>query len=216
MVEVINTLIGSYNELVNVLPQNLKILPPLFFISITIALYSLFIWFFYRLLARKDVLKLNLAKYNRYKHSGLAKFLGIILYIIQFMIISPIAIFFWFAILSVFLIILAKEIEVGTVILICAGLISAIRITAYFHEDLSKDLAKMIPFTLLGVVILTPSFLEIGTSINRILEVPQFFNNALYYLLFIIALEIILRLLYLPFAVVSSKYETDIEEEQDK
>ncbi len=194
----------AYNAIVGVLPENLKILPPLFFISVTIALYSLFIWFFYRFLARRDVLKIDLAQYNHYKYAGLVKFLAVFFYIIKYMIFSPIAIFLWFSVLSIFLIVLAKEIEVGTVILICASLISAIRITAYFNEDLSKDLAKMIPFTLLGVAILTPSFINVSTSIERVTQIPLFFETAIYYFLFIVGLETILRLFYLPFEVIES------------
>ena len=138
----VENITGSYNELISMLPANFKIFPPLFFIAIIIAFYAIFIWLFYRFLARKDVLKLNLEKYNEYKHSGILKFFRTLLYIVQFVIIAPIAIFLWFAILCIFLIVLANNLEVGTVILICAALISAIRITAYFKEDLSKDLAK--------------------------------------------------------------------------
>ena len=198
-------LVGSYNDLVGALPDNLKILPPLFFIAITIALYGLFVWFFYRFLSKRDVIKLKLKEYNDRKHPVLIKFFAVLFYIVRFMIVSPIAIFFWFTVLSVFLIILAKEIEVGTVILICASLISAIRITAYFNEDLSRDLAKLFPFTLLAVAVVTPNFINLDTSISRIAQVPLFLNNALYYFLFIVALETILRLAFLPFAVAHSK-----------
>jgi hypothetical protein len=199
--------LDAYNGLLESLPENLRILPPLFFIAVIIALYSLFIWFFYRLLARRDVLKLNLAQYNTQKHSGWVKFFATLLYIVEFIIIAPIAVFFWFAVLSICLIILAKEIEVGTVILICAALISAIRITAYFKEDLSKDLAKMVPFTLLGVTILTPSFIDVQTSISRVTQVPLFFSHALYYFLFIVCLETVLRLFFLLMEVAVSMKE---------
>jgi hypothetical protein len=196
-----DSLFGTYESILHMLPENLRIIPPLFLVAIAIAIYSIFIWFFYRFLSRRDVLKLNLAKYNTYKHSGVIKFFRVLFYIIEFIIISPVAIFFWFAILSIFMIVLAKGIEVGTIILICAALISAIRITSYFNEDLSRDLSKMVPFTLLGVTLLTPNFLDIETSIARVAEISLFFNNAIYYLLFIIALETLLRLFYLPFNV---------------
>lgn len=211
-----SSFIESYNNLVSLFPEHLKIIPPLFFIAATIALYSLFIFFFYRFLAKRDVLKLHLSEYNIYKHSFLIKAFAVIFYIIEFIIITPIVIFFWFAILAIFLILLAKELEVGTIILVCAALISAIRITAYFKEDLSRDLAKMIPFTLLGVAVLTPGFLDLGTSIARMGDLPLFFNNAIYYLLFISGLEIVLRLFYLPFAIAGSKQEETTEEVKKK
>jgi hypothetical protein len=151
------------------------------------------------------MLKLNLKKYNVYKHSGLVKIFAVLFYILEFMIIAPIVIFFWFAVLSIFLIILAKELEVETAILIVAAIISAVRITAYFNEDLSRELAKLFPLTLLAVVVLTPGLLDIGTNIDRFSQIILFFNNAIYYFLFIVALEVILRLIYLPSAVVHSE-----------
>jgi len=200
---------GFYNGLVATLPESLKFIPALFFISVSIALYSIFIWVFYRFLAEKDVLKLDLKKYNVYKHEALVKFFRVFLYIIEFIIISPIVIFIWFSIFSIFIIILAKELEVGSVILICAALISAIRICAYFKEELSRDIAKLIPLTLLGVAILTPGFIEIETHIDRILQISSFFDNAVYYFVFIIILEVVLRLLYIPVLWIKSNKEDD-------
>jgi hypothetical protein len=195
--EIMEGIINFYDQLVNLMPKNFEFAPSLFLITIIIAGYGLFILFFYRFLSSRDVIKLKLSPYNTAKHAGLKKFIAIVFYLIEFIIITPIAIFFWFAIISIFLIVLTKEIEVGTVIFICAGLISAIRITAYFSEDLSKDLAKMIPFTLLGVVILNHNFIDIITIIERISKIPLFFNNIIYYLIFIVLLEVILRLFYL-------------------
>jgi len=205
--------VEGYSNLVNIIPNNFKIIPPLFIISVVIAVYGMFVWVFYRFLARRDVLKLNLQKYNKYKHSGLMKTVRTILYILEFMIISPIAIFFWFAGLSVMMIVLAKEMAVGTIILICAALISAVRIVSYLNEDASKELAKLIPLTLLGIVLLSPTILNIETSIERISQVPLFLDTSLYYFLFIFCLEIVLRLFLLPVQILSSvKVEEDAQE----
>lgn len=201
---VTNQFLEFYSGIVNLLPDHLKILPPLFIIALIIAIYSVFTWYFYRSLAQRDILKLNLARYNTSKHPVLIKLLVIFFYTLEYIIIAPIAILIWFSIFSVVFILLAKEIKVGTVILISAALIAAVRITAYFSQDLSKDLAKMFPFTLLGVVILTPGFFNMDTSIVRILEVPLFFREATYYFIFIVALEILLRMSYIPVAFIKS------------
>ena len=37
-------------------------------------------------------------------------------------------------------------------------LVVAIRFTAYYSEDLSKDVAKMLPFAILGLVVVNPTF----------------------------------------------------------
>lgn len=203
----VESMSGFYNGLVAAFPESLKFIPALFFISVSIALYSIFIWIFYRFLAEKDVLKLDLKKYNVYKHEALVKFFRVLFYTIEFIIISPIVIFIWFSIFSIFIIILAKELEVGSVILICAALISAIRICAYFKEELSRDIAKLIPLTLLGVAILTPGFIEIETHIDRIVQVSSFFDHAVYYFIFIVILEVVLRLLYIPVLWIKSNKE---------
>lgn len=196
---IIDILTNSYEEFVNLMPVELRIMPPLFLISMGIVFYSLFIWFFYRFLARRDLLKLNLSKYDKEEFANEKKFLAILLYILEFIIITPLVIFIWFGILSMFLIIFAKELDVGTIMLICTALISAVRITAYFKEELSKDLAKLIPLTLIAVIISTPNFFNFTTTIDRITQLPLFFNTAFYYLLFIFIWEILLRLLSLFF-----------------
>lgn len=196
-----------YNDFVLAMPENLKMIPPIFFIAITLTIYSIFIWYFYRFLARRDVLKLNLKKYNVYKHDALIKFFAVLFYIAEFLVVGPIVIFFWFTILSFSFIILAKELDVGTVMLICAALISAIRITSYFNEGLAKELAKMVPFTMIAVVITTPDFWDLSTTISRISQLPVFFANSLYYLLFIFILESLLRLFFLPLQIAASVKE---------
>ncbi|MCK9569231.1 hypothetical protein M0R72_09860 [Candidatus Pacearchaeota archaeon] len=193
-----------YNDFILAMPPNLKMIPPVFFIAITLTIYSIFIWYFYRFLARRDVLKLNLKKYNVYKHDALIKFFAVLFYIAEFLIVGPIVIFFWFTILSLSFIILAKDLEIGTVMLICAALISAIRITSYFNEGLAKELAKMVPFTMIAVVITTPDFWDLSTMIGRISQIPDFFTNSLYYLLFIFMLELVLRIFFLPMQIAVS------------
>jgi hypothetical protein len=193
-----------YQKLISIMPEHLKIIPPVFFIAITLTIYSIFVWFFYRLLARRDVIGLNLRKYNKDRDGAIKKFFAVLFYIIEFIIIGPVVIFFWFAVLSIFFIVLAKELEVGTVMLICAALISAIRVTSYFNENLSKDLAKMVPFTMIAVVLTTPDFWNISEMIGRIAQIPTFFNEAIYYLFFILVLESFLRIIFLPIQIAAS------------
>ena len=47
------------------------------------------------------------------------------------------------------------------------GLVAATRITAYYNEDLSRDMAKTIPFALLGIMIID------YTSVNMQLRVQD-------------------------------------------
>jgi len=204
---VASVLVNSYTGLVNALPPDYKILPPLAVLTLLIAVYAIFVWIFYRFLARRDLLKIDLSKYNVFEHAGAIKFFAVILYIIEFVIILPFIVIFWFSVLSILLIVLAKEQPVGTILIISAAIVTAVRITSYYKEDLSRDLAKMFPFTLLGIAILTPGFFDIESTLVRVSQIPEIFNNIFLFSLFIIVLEVILRLLY-----ISSGSSNKVEE----
>ena len=77
--------------------------------------------------------------------------------------------------------------------------------TAYYNEDLSKDLAKLVPFTLLGVSIINPHFFDVGRIISQVSEIPQFATQIVSYLLFIVALEIVLRIFEFAFSIFNLK-----------
>jgi len=67
---------------------------------------------------------------------------------------------------------LNKGLEPSLILLVSAAIIGAVRISSYYNEDLSRELAKFLPLTLLAA---------------------NFFSNALHYLVFIVAIEILLR-----------------------
>lgn len=187
--------VDIYNSVVNYIPKDYHTFLVLGFYIVLIAIYAIFIWKFYRFLARRDIIKLDLRKYNT-SHPGLRKFIATLLFLLEYIIILPFLIFFWFVILALFLLLLAKNQALGNIILISAAVIGATRITSYISEDLSKDLAKMLPFTLLGIFLIDPSFFSVGDFIARLYDIPSLFQHILLYLIFIFALEIILRGLF--------------------
>jgi len=90
---------------------------------------------------------------------------------------------------------LAEGITLETTLFISAALVAAVRATSYVSEDLAKDLAKMIPFTLLAIAITKPGFFDVTSLFSRILEISTLFSNILSYLGFIIVFELIMRML---------------------
>jgi len=158
-----------------------------------IAIYAVFIFYFYRFLAKKNLIELNLSKYNTYQAGTLFKIIAVIFYIIEYIIILPIITFFWFAVLTILLFLLAEGLDLQTVILISAALIASVRVTSYISELLSQDLAKMLPFTLLGVALTKPTFFEFSTHVARIQEIPTLFTSIIIYLGFIMIVELIMR-----------------------
>ncbi|MBT6690626.1 hypothetical protein HN903_01490 [archaeon] len=164
------------------------------FFTAVIVIYSIFVFYFYRFLANKNIIELNLNQYNQYSNPALVKIFAAFLYIIEYLILLPILTFFWFSVLSILILILAKGLPVPTVLLISAALVTAVRITSYVNEDLAKDLAKMVPFTLLAIAITTAGFFDMSIFFYRLAEIPQLFSNIPYYLLFIVGIELIMRI----------------------
>ena len=114
--------------------------------------------------------------------------------------------------------------KVLTIPLISATVIAAIRMASYYKENLSQEIAKILPFTLLAISVLNPSFfLEtqyLGRVINQLIQIPSFFSNIAYYLIFIIILEIILRLFEFVFSLFKlekapKKVKKEIPEEEE-
>jgi len=168
---------------------------PLVLFVIGIVAYAVFIFRFYRFVARKEVFSLNLHQYSASFGGFLKTVFSSLIYVIKYIIFFPLLIFFWFGTLSLLLAFLAKDHDVSRILLLSMSLVASIRVTAYYNEDLSKDLAKMIPFALLGVFLVDMSYFSIDNSIRTIQQLPAMWKQLTYYLLFTIALEFVLRVL---------------------
>jgi hypothetical protein len=198
-------------KILNIVSSDTNSVLTLTFFAAVIVIYSVFVFYFYRFLARKNIIKLNLNQYNQYSNRVAVKLFAVALYILEYIILLPIFTFFWFAILAILTLILAKGITVPTILLISAALVAAVRVTSYVSEDLAKDLAKMLPFTLLAIAITTAGFFNIESLLQRISEIPTLFSNIPYYLLFIVAIELIMRIADLLYSLIQSTQVTEEE-----
>lgn len=169
-------------------------LRPLVFFVIGMAIYAIFIFNFYRFMGRKDIFQLNVEKFEQSKYRSLRILLHLVFYIGKYLIMFPIVAFAWFIILTILLTFLAKNRSVDSILLVAMAVLSAIRVTAYYNEDLSKDLAKMLPFALLGVFLIDFSYFSIPASLDALQQTSAQFNSIVYYLGFVIGLEFILRI----------------------
>lgn len=166
--------------------------------TIGIFFYVVFIWFFYRILSKRDLFKLDLSKYeipgvkwNRTKKAG-----SVFLYILKYGIAFPFYVGFWFAVLSVLMFVMTKDVPVRQIILISITLVSAVRIISYLNEDLSRDLAKLVPFALLAIFLIDPNFFSWGLLMERLAAMSSMGWEILQFLSFCIMLEWALRILY--------------------
>ena len=190
-------------ELINVtgaiLPtkENLTlVLKPLVMFIIGIVIYAVFIFKFYRFVAKKDIFKLDWQKHNRGEASLFTKLMGGVLYVLEYIVLFPVFTFFWFVVFAALLTFMVKQQAIQNILLISMAIIAAIRMTAYYNEDLSKDLAKMLPFALLGVFIVDLNFFSFSGSIVMLKKLFGLWDLMIYYLVFVVVLEIILRLFH--------------------
>lgn len=167
----------------------------LLYLGILIAIYSVLIYHFYRYVARRDCFKKREYKYS--------KLISTLKYLFLFPFIAVI----FFLGFSLMLLFLAKDLNVDIVLSTAFAVILAIRITSYYTGDLPKDVAKMLPFALLGVFLVSPSFFEIKDITARVNKIPELINVALSFIIFIIITEWILRFILTVKHAVFKKIE---------
>jgi hypothetical protein len=174
------------------LAEAIDVLKPLAVLVGEMLVYALFIFVFYRFLARRDIVTPNLEKFNR---AG-TKFLRAIFYVIQHALLFPVIIMGWFAVLVLILSLLGQDQTPGNILLVSIALVSTIRATAYYSEDLSRDLAKMLPFAVLGLFLVSKSYLSLDISSGALRELDDHWRVIVYYLVFAVVLEFVLRIGY--------------------
>jgi hypothetical protein len=191
---------GIYTWVRNVFPvwsHNIIILFSLIFL---VVIYSVIIWKGYRFLSKKNLLNLNLTKYNNYQHPFFERVFEGLLYFLEYIVISPFVIFGAFVMLTLMLIFLNEGLSIAGILLVSAIIIASIRATSYYNEDLSKELAKMFPFLVLAVSFLNPKFFDLERIIFTFQELPSLLSQVGIYLLFIVLFEVMLRFFYFLFS----------------
>ena len=89
-------LLSAYKALIAAVPPVVQSFILFFGISLFIVLFAFLIWKFYKSLARKNILALNLKKYNSSKHPFFTKLLAGTFFTIEYVLVAPIVIFLWF------------------------------------------------------------------------------------------------------------------------
>ena len=139
--------------------------------------------------------ELDLSRYEESRFRPVRAFLHLVMYVAKYIVLFPCFAFFWFAVLTVMLTFLSKEQPFADILLMALVTVGAIRVTSYASEDLSRDLAKILPLTVLAIFIIDASFFAVRESVEVLEEIRGYSESILYYLVFLIVLEFALRLL---------------------
>ena len=184
--------------------EALQLLWPVAVYILGMALYAIFIFKFYRFLASRDMFELDLSKYEESRYRWVRGFFHLVLYGAKYVILFPMFAFFWFAVLTLILALLSRDRAFADILLIALATVSAIRVTAYFNEDLSRDLAKILPFAVLAIFLIDGSYFDIRESMDILHEAFDHRERIFYYLVFLIAAELALRLVLAVAALFDS------------
>mgnify|MGYP006168588397 FL=1 len=124
---------------------------PVFAAIVGIVVYSTFVFKFYRFLATRDLIDVDFTQYSDGFTGFLKRLVNGILLIIQNILFAPFLISFWVLILAVILTLLSGGGDLYWNVLVATSIVGSVRVISYFSEDLSRDVAKMLPFAVLGV-----------------------------------------------------------------
>ena len=188
-------------DIYDVIPSELNIydaldlLRPVSVYIAGMAVYAIFVFTFYRFVAARDMFALDLSRYEQSRYKWLRSVLHVVMYVLKYILLFPFFAFFWFAVITAILAFLAKDQSFSQVLLMGLATVGTIRVAAYVNQDLSRDLAKMLPFAVLGIFLVNTSFFQIDDSLALLDETLDHTDNILYYLVYLIALEFALRML---------------------
>ena len=141
------------------------------------------IWHFYRFIARRDCLTIHSVTHPK------------VVVFLKYFFVFPLIAFLFFLGFSLMMLFLTRDYEILAILSTSFAVIVAIRITAYYSRDLSKDVAKMLPFALLGLFLINPTYFGFEEIIDKIYVLPEFFNLCIQFIILITLVEWILRII---------------------
>mgnify|MGYP001615564849 FL=1 len=210
------TLIETYQSFIDFFPSYIGTSLNLLIIIMVVVLYSFFIWKFQKFISRKNIINLDLNKYNKIENPLSTKLRASALYFLEYILIIPIIIFIIYVLFTFSLLIFINYLDTSTILAISAIIIVSIRILSYYKENLSQEVAKLLPFNLLAVAILNPNTFSQTQYLEKILgnisSIPSVFSQIFYYLFFIIIIEVVLRFFDFIFSLFGLE---EIEHEAD-
>ena len=175
------------------LNEALELLEPAAIFAVGVAIYAVAVFNLYRFMSRKDIFDLDFSKFEESKYPTVRKFLHLVSYVVKYLLLFPLFAFLWFGVLVVMVAFLSKSKEVEDLLLIAMAVLTSVRVTSYYTEDLSRDIAKILPFALLGIFLINLSYFELDQSLSLLELVGNEWRIIVYYWLFIVAMELALR-----------------------
>lgn len=164
------------------------LLQPLILFLIGMTIYSIFVFKFYKFMSRKEIFRLT--------EGGGSSAMHKIAYVMEYIFLFPVIAFFWFFVISSLLMMLSQIIKVTNIFIASMATLATIRVTANYNEELSTEIAKIIPFVLLASLIFEITSISIDAPLKVLYQLPSVIDTLVYYFIFIVLLEIILKVVF--------------------
>ncbi len=200
--------IGPINNILSYVDSLPEIYQKIFTVAVYMVLifiYSIFIWKVHKAISRKDVISLNLRQYNSFDHPTVKKLFAGILYFIEYIILLPFLILFWYILFALVLIFFSEIVSIEQILLLSAAVVGSIRLLAYYNREISAEVAKLLPFTILAITLLSHKLMDVTRFNETINLIGDYGIFVFYALIFIVALEVILRFLDLFKRIIVDK-----------
>ena len=171
----------------------LRLLEPAIVFTVGVAIYAVIIFNLYRFMSKRDIFNLDFSRYEESTHPLFRKTVHLVFYAAKYLLIFPLFAFFWFGVLVVMVAFLSRTKEVDDLLLIAMAVLTSVRVTSYYTEDLSRDIAKMLPFALLGIFLIDLRYFDLPVSMDLLNRVGAEWQSIFYYWVFVVLLEFVLR-----------------------
>jgi hypothetical protein len=117
---------------------------------IGIAIYSLFVWYFYRFISQRDLFPRLFSLIFRHKQDENPSKIMHVVFAAAYAILFPLVIFLWFVPLSFFLFLIGENMPFQMALFVSLAIIGVVRILTYYREEAAKEVSKMIPYAILS------------------------------------------------------------------
>ena len=115
---------------------------------------------------------------------------------VRYGLFLPIFVYLWFWVLIGVLAFFYSGMEPDELLLIAMAVLTTIRVTSYYNEELSRDISKILPYGLLGIFLVNLGRIDVEASLSLLERIGTSGSNAFYYWTYVTGQELVLRVSY--------------------
>lgn len=160
-----------------------------------IIVYFLIAFYFYEFLSRKD--PFNIVEDPRKPHEHF-------LHGLEYFFLFPVITFAWFFLLAVTISIPAQsgvrwflyDVGVDRIFFIAVAITMAMRVSAYVNQKISREIARLVPLNFISILVIELPNVPLDAPVKIAQVIPTFAHELVYYFVFIMITELVLKQVY--------------------